>query len=481
MGRKLISLLLGMLFVSFIPVQADAREPIKDEIMYHVMVNRFQNGDERNDLNVDYNNPLSFYGGDIKGLQNRIPYIKDMGFTTIIITPVFKNDERGYHGYNVTDHYQMDERFGTLPQMKQFIEQAHKEKMKVVMELPLTISEKHPMLKDSSKNDWFTKQGETISLKSDQPGVQAYIEDVGEWWIKQTNLDGYYLTDINDFPAAFVNRLSEQFKHEKKGFYLIGEGKNGEDIKSRSLDLFVNQEQSIEQAKELSRSGSLPQLSNYFNQVGGAFLDSPRTERFTRTILQASEHPVVRTKQALTYLYLSSSVPIVYYGTEIALDGGKGTDAHRLMNFQSNPEIIEYITKLAGVRAELMSVRQGEVTQLSNDKGMGVYLYKDEGEQALFVINNNSRAQVVQIEEKEIGEDQELRGLVEGGIIRALNGQYSIQLDSDSSNIYRIAKDKGVNIWYISMMVFVYGGFLIFLIAASKKRKKRKLTNAEKQ
>ncbi|MGK0699498.1 alpha-amylase family glycosyl hydrolase [Priestia flexa] len=471
MGRKLISLLLGMLFVSFIPVQADAREPIKDEIMYHVMVNRFQNGDERNDLNVDYNNPLSFYGGDIKGLQNRIPYIKDMGFTTIIITPVFKNDERGYHGYNVTDHYQMDERFGTLPQMKQFIEQAHKEKMKVVMELPLTISEKHPMLKDSSKNDWFTKQGETISLKSDQPGVQAYIEDVGEWWIKQTNLDGYYLTDINDFPAAFVNRLSEQFKHEKKGFYLIGEGKNGEDIKSRSLDLFVNQEQSIEQAKELSRSGSFPQLSNHFNQVGGAFLDSPRTERFTRTILQASEHPVVRTKQALTYLYLSSSVPIVYYGTEIALDGGKGTDAHRLMNFQSNPEIIEYITKLAGVRAELMSVRQGEVTQLSNDKGMGVYLYKDEGEQALFVINNNSRAQVVQIEEKEIGEDQELRGLVEGGIIRARNGQYSIQLDSDSSNIYRIAKDKGVNIWYISMMVFVYGGFLIFLIAASKKRK----------
>lgn len=103
---------------------------------------------------------------------------------------------------------------------------------------------------------------------------------------------------------------------------------------------------------------------------------------------------------------------------------------------------------------------------------MGVYLHKSKGEKTLFVINNDSRVQVAQIEEKEIGEDQELRGLIEGGIIRSQGGQYHIQLDSDSSNIYRIAEDKGVNIWYISMMVFVYGGFLIFLIAASKKEKR---------
>lgn len=481
MGRKVISLLLGLLFVSFIPVQADARESIKDEIMYYVMVNRFQNGDESNDVKIDYNNPFSFYGGDIKGLENRIPYIKDMGFTTIIITPIFKNDERGYHGYNVIDHYQMDERFGTFPQLKEFIKQAHKEDMKVVMELPVTVSKKHPMLEDLSKEQWFTEQGERVELQVKQPDVQKYIEEVGEWWIEQTNLDGYYFAGVDDFPAAFVNRLSQQFHNKKAGFYLIGEGTKDSDIESLSWDLFVNQKQSNAQTQQLSKGGALPQLSYHSNEASGTFLDNPRTERFTRTVLDAKEHPVVRTKQALAYLYLSSSVPIVYYGTEIALDGGKGSDAHRLMNFQSNPEIIEYLTKLAGVRVELLSVRQGDVTQLSDDKGMGVYLHKSKGEKTLFVINNDSRVQVAQIEEKEIGEDQELRGLIEGGIIRSQGGQYHIQLDSDSSNIYRIAEDKGVNIWYISMMVFVYGGFLIFLIAASKKRKKGKLINAEKQ
>ena len=69
--------------------------------------------------------------------------------------------------------------------------------------------------------------------------------------------------------------------------------------------------------------------------------------------IENNEHPGPRWRQALTFLYTTPGVPIVYYGSEIALDGGEPPDNRRQMNFRTDPELMEYITKIGDLRATI--------------------------------------------------------------------------------------------------------------------------------
>ncbi len=99
------------------------------DMIYLLMPDRFSNGDPANDYfedmrdkGHDRNNPFDRHGGDLKGVQDKLDYIKDLGATAIWMTPVVENDmsrtmEGGtsrstYHGYAFTDQYNVDKRLG---------------------------------------------------------------------------------------------------------------------------------------------------------------------------------------------------------------------------------------------------------------------------------------------------------------------------------------------------------------------------------
>ena len=60
--------------------------------------------------------PKAYHGGDLKGIQDHLPYLKDLGVTTLWLNPIFDNDNisEGYHGYGATDLYAVEDHFGTL-------------------------------------------------------------------------------------------------------------------------------------------------------------------------------------------------------------------------------------------------------------------------------------------------------------------------------------------------------------------------------
>ena len=62
------------------------------------MVDRFNNGDDQNDFDVNMIDPLSFHGGDFQGIIDRLDYLQEMGFTAVQLSPIFANEEGGYHG-----------------------------------------------------------------------------------------------------------------------------------------------------------------------------------------------------------------------------------------------------------------------------------------------------------------------------------------------------------------------------------------------
>jgi len=129
------------------------RQP-RDEIIYFVMPDRFENGDTANDLGglegerldhgYDPTDPGFYHGGDIAGLTQRLDYIQGLGATAIWLTPIFQNRavqgegdwaSSAYHGYWITDFLRPDAHLGEREEFRAFVEAAHARGMRVYMDI----------------------------------------------------------------------------------------------------------------------------------------------------------------------------------------------------------------------------------------------------------------------------------------------------------------------------------------------------------
>ena len=145
-----LALLLGLLVVNA-PVRA-ATSASHPEMIYFVMLDRFENGDPANDRGALTGPATStgflpsdtgfYHGGDLRGLINRIPYIKSLGFTAIWVTPVVRQlpvavdgKSAAYHGYWGVGFDQVDPHLGTMADFKEFVSTAHAQQMKVILDI----------------------------------------------------------------------------------------------------------------------------------------------------------------------------------------------------------------------------------------------------------------------------------------------------------------------------------------------------------
>src|SRR3954471_4058037 len=132
------------------------RAPVTDQNFYFVMADRFQNGDAANDhgglppgksegqSGFDPTGKGWYHGGDLKGLQGKLDYIKSLGTTAIWLTPSFKNKavqdnngfpSAGYHGYWITDFTQIDPHLGTNADLTALVRDAHRLGIKVYFDI----------------------------------------------------------------------------------------------------------------------------------------------------------------------------------------------------------------------------------------------------------------------------------------------------------------------------------------------------------
>jgi glycosidase len=112
----------------------------RDEVIYQVLVDRFANGDAGNDYRIDRNAPARYHGGDWLGLEQRLPYLEELGVTTIWISPVIKNvetdaDVDGYHGYWAQDFTSLNPHFGDMIALRRLVNAAHEREMKVIVDI----------------------------------------------------------------------------------------------------------------------------------------------------------------------------------------------------------------------------------------------------------------------------------------------------------------------------------------------------------
>ena len=135
----------------------------QDDVMYLIMPDRFANGDPTNDEPAeapgshDRSKPRAYHGGDLRGIQNHLPYLKDLGVTTLLLTPIVKNGAaQDYHGYGAVDLYAVDPHLGALKDYQELVAAAHKQGMKIFFDaVPNHVGPKHPWVTNPPMSDWF--------------------------------------------------------------------------------------------------------------------------------------------------------------------------------------------------------------------------------------------------------------------------------------------------------------------------------------
>ncbi len=187
------------------------------DFIYLVMPDRFSNGDVSNDkfmdmhdTALDRNNSLLRHGGDIKGITNHLDYFKELGITTLWLTPVVQNDMplekepsgllSGYHGYWITDHYEIDKRLGGKEAYINLVEAAHKKGLKIIQDAVYNhVGEYHWFVLDPPMKDWLNNWP---AYQGTHHREEVFIDPYAAAIDKKIMTDGWFVPHLPDLNLA---------------------------------------------------------------------------------------------------------------------------------------------------------------------------------------------------------------------------------------------------------------------------------------
>ncbi len=366
---------------------------VKDTIWYQIFPERFCNGDSS--INPDntrewksekIKSPHWQYGGDLQGIINKLEYLKDLGITGIYMTPVFESTSN--HKYNTADYYKIDKHFGNNEVMKTLCDTAHKLGIKIMIDAVYNHSgQNFAPWEDVVKNgenskykDWFmvnkfpltdakthTKDGRYYSfsfaafmpkLNTNNKEVIDYLCEVSEYWVSDYGVDGIRFDVGNEVSHQFLKELRKRVKAVNKDVYLLGEiwhnstqwlqGDEYDSVMNYPLTAAISEFWQDENVTSKDFEHNINRCRfMYQEQVTDTLfnmLDSHDTER----LIHRANHEEDVFYQQLTLLYTMQGTPCVFYGTEIALEGGGDPDCRRCMPWDKieNGEYDEKINKL---------------------------------------------------------------------------------------------------------------------------------------
>jgi alpha-amylase len=230
-----------LIFCQIVQAEKIEKRTWQDEIIYFIMVDRFHNGDPTNDYEVNTHDQRAYHGGDLAGVTKKLDYLKSLGITSIWLTPIVDNEDKGYHGYWTKDFYKVEEHFGSLEDLKLLVKEAHQRQIKVILDLVVNhTGYQHPWLNDPTKKEWFHEEMNILSwdnqdqvengrlaglpdLAQENAETENYLLEMAKWWIEETDIDGYRLDTVKHVPKWFWEKFAKEVKSVKEDFFLIGE------------------------------------------------------------------------------------------------------------------------------------------------------------------------------------------------------------------------------------------------------------------
>lgn len=369
----------------------DVKGFTSEDVLYLIMPDRFANGNPENDVvdgmrekKIDRADAFARHGGDIQGISNHLDYIADLGVTAIWLNPTQENDmESGsYHGYAITDYYQIDKRFGSNEDFCALVEKAHEKNLKVVMDMIFNhCGSENYLFRDKPSDDWFNYRSNYVQTSFKTASVMdihasayekkiatdgwftsvmpdfnqrnrhvaRYLIQSSIWWIEYAGINGIRQDTHPYADFDFMSQWCKEVLDEYPYFNIVGEtwlnsnvlvsywqkdsklaaplNSNLPTVMDFPLQALMNQAFDEETGEW---GGGLYKLYDYQTQdlVYAnpmnllTFLDNHDTSRFAQTDEMAKN--LKRYKQAMVFLLTTRGIPQIYYGTEILMIGDKG-------------------------------------------------------------------------------------------------------------------------------------------------------------
>ena len=357
------------------------------DVLYLIMPDRFANGDPKNDSlpgmyqGVHRDQGEGRHGGDLKGIMDHLDYIKDLGVTALWLNPVLENNQKrsSYHGYAITDLYQVDKRFGGNATYLEFINQCHDKGLKVIQDMVMNhIGDHHWLMRDMPEKNWinqwpeFTRsnyQGNVISdpyrsqfdlekmsrgwfdntmpdVNQQNPLFATYLIQNTIWWIEHAGIDGIRM-DTQPYPdKEFMSVWAKAVMDEYPQFNIVGE------VWINSIPTTAYWQKGMKNAD--GYESNLPTVTDFpfcfgvaqaLNEPAGwdtgmrrlytlmaqdfiypnpnhnlTFLDNHDMTRFFLSI----GRDLNKYKMGLAFMLTTRGIPQLYYGGEILMDGDGG-------------------------------------------------------------------------------------------------------------------------------------------------------------
>jgi glycosidase len=265
----------------------------REEFIYFLMVDRFHDGNVRSPvLHAGRSNGIStpndFFGGTIKGITNHLDYIAGLGCTAVWISPIFENNPKAYHGYDINNYLGVDPHFGTEQDLIDLVDAAHNFKkggqpfpMRIILDVvinnsgnnweyqggPKTYSNAQqfafgnfrradrPVPTELRNPDWYHRRGSIVNFDTppenqlgDIVTLKDYSNDDDEigsavinmlikayaYWIRQADVDGFRVDAVKHMGPLACSRFCSNIREYayslgKRGFFLYGEVAQADD------------------------------------------------------------------------------------------------------------------------------------------------------------------------------------------------------------------------------------------------------------
>lgn len=442
------------------------------DILYLIMPDRFANGNIVNDRVPDFNEQkidradvFERHGGDLQGIMDHLDYLEDLGISSLWLNPVQENDQfhESYHGYAITDHYKIDPRLGSNELYRQLVDSCHRRGIKMIMDVVLNhCGDQHDFIRDLPEKNWihrfpeFTRSNfrattlmDPYAAESDkdqmvQGWFDVHMPDLDQrnervsrfliqnsiWWVEYAGLDGYR---IDTYPYSYIDFSNEWVSavlREYPGITLFGETW----VHNIPIQAFFSEKEHL--FKNGSIVPSLTDFQMHFALVKALTEEPGWTEGISKIyytlaqdfmyqnpekhvifldnhdlnrIWSVIERDFSKYEMGLTLLLTTRGLPMIYYGTEILLQGRGGAfGEHGRIDFPggwkddkvnkfikegrtpTEAKAFSFLQRLIRLRKEHPALSEGELVQYIPQQGLYVY-FRIKGEERFMVIANTSK------------------------------------------------------------------------------------------
>lgn len=421
----------------------DTPEWSKGAVYYQIFPERFANGDPSNDPEGSQNwyaDPRSanlgsdgFFGGDLQGVINHIDHLKDLGIDAIYFNPIFESVSS--HKYDTADYMKIDDNFGDYELFKKMMNDLSSSGIRVILDGVFNhTGDEFWAFQDVKKNgkdspywDWYFIKGskprkykghamnyiawggfaDMPKLNVLNPEVQEYIGKVAERYV-EAGISGWRLDVAGEVAPEFWKNFFRPIVKRLNGeSIIVGEiwGDSMVYLQGDMFDSVMNYQfrdavieyvaRPMHSAKKFANMTDF-YLKRYPPQVLHSLwnmLDSHDTERMLTTLYGDIELFKIAVGLQMTFI----GSPVIYYGDEIGMTGGKDPDNRRPMPWKEelwNKDILEYYKKLISFRKEYPALRKGSFEIIATDGTMLAYK-RALGNDELIIFANPGNEKVV--------------------------------------------------------------------------------------